>query len=269
MSTGADLVIIALPDEHHAHVWKDELAAVIQPGQTIGFMHGLSVHAGLVAPPAGVGCVLVAPKGPGPTLRGRFVAGEGIPALMAVHQESSTPGHARALALAWAAGIGCGRAGVIPTTFKDEAETDLFGEQAVLCGGMLGLAQAAYETLVAAGYPPLLAYIECVHEIKQVADLLYERGPAGMREAISNTAEFGAYTAAPQVVDDHVRQKMKMLLADIQNGAFARQISADADAGSPLLQARRAEAAKHDWEASGQLARALMPWLGKTDEGKL
>lgn len=263
----ADLVIVALPDEHHATVWREHLAHVITPGQTVGFLHGLSVHFGLVSLPPGVGCVLVAPKGPGTTLRERFVRGQGIPALMAVHQEAAEPGRARALALAWAAGIGSGRAGVLPTTFRAEAVTDLFGEQAVLCGGMLGLARLAYETLVARGYPPLLAYIECVHEIKQVADLLYERGPAGMCRAISNTAEFGAYEAARTLADDTLRARMARLLDGIEAGEFAARLAKDAAAGGALLAAERARAEAHPWEAAGREARAMMPWLGNADRG--
>jgi ketol-acid reductoisomerase len=176
---------------------------------------------------------------------------------------SVAPASARELALAWASGIGCGRAGVVMTTFKDEAETDLFGEQAVLCGGMLGLAQAAFETLVDAGYPPLLAYTECVHEIKQVADLLYARGPAGMRSAISNTAEYGALAAAPQIVDDQVRQRLRQILAQVQSGAFARSMVEDASAGSPWLAAQRRAADAHPMESAGREVRALMPWLEK------
>jgi ketol-acid reductoisomerase len=277
----ADLVIVALPDEVHAQVWRDEIAPHIHAGQTVGFMHGLSVHFGLVTVPHGVGCVLVAPKGPGTTLREQFSQGRGIPALLAVHQEVEQPSgpagsesregtmgaeptpSARELALAWAAGIGCGRAGVVVTTFGHEAETDLFGEQAVLCGGMLGLAQAAYETLVEAGYPPLLAYTECVHEIKQVADLLDARGPSGMRAAISNTAEYGALTAAPFLADQHVRARMKELLRQIQSGAFARMIAEDAANGGRWLAEQRRLADAHSMEQVGRAVRELMPWLQK------
>jgi ketol-acid reductoisomerase len=267
VARGADLVIVALPDEHHARVWREHLGPVVQPGQTLGFLHGLSVHFGLVSIPAGVGCVLVAPKGPGTTLRDRFVQGQGIPALLAVHQDTREPGRARALALAWAAGIGSGRAGVIPTTFRDEAVTDLFGEQAVLCGGMLSLARTAFETLVARGYPPLLAYIECVHEIKQVADLLYERGPAGMCRAISNTAEFGAHEAARALADDALRARMARLLDGIESGEFAARLARDAANGGAVLAAERERLAGHAWEAAGREARALMPWLGNADRG--
>jgi len=263
----ATLVVVALPDEVHQSVWNAWLRDALRPGQVVGFLHGLSVHFGLVAVPAGVGCVLVAPKGPGTTLRERFVEGTGIPALMAVHQEATHAGHARALALAWAAGLGCGRAGVVVTSFKDEAETDLFGEQAVLCGGMLALAHAAYDALVARGYPPMLAYLECVHEIKQVADLLYSRGPAGMCRAISNTAEFGAYEAAERIAGPDLRAHFSALLEAIQSGAFARRLSADAAAGSPWLRSQRERAAHSGWESAGREVRDLMPWLRPADEG--
>lgn len=264
---GADLVIVALPDEAHAAAWAKDIAPNLVPGQTAGFIHGSSVHFGLVSPREGVGLVLVAPKGPGTTLRERFLAGQGIPALLAVQKERDARDGGDGgpssldLARAWAAGLGCARAGVVHTTFKDEAETDLFGEQAVLCGGMLGLAQAAYEVLVEAGYPPLLAYTECIHEIKQVADLLYARGPAGMRAAISNSAEFGTYAAAPRMVDERTKDAMRTLLAEIRSGAFTRRMQADHDAGAPWFRAQRAAADAHPMERAGADVRALMPWL--------
>jgi len=260
----SDLVILALPDEVHAEAWARDVAPAIEPGQVAGFIHGSSIRFGLVRPSAGIGIVMVAPKGPGTTLRARYVQGQGIPALLAVHQErNSADGGptAHALACAWAAGIGCGRAGVVRTSFEAEAVTDLFGEQAVLCGGMMGLAQAAFETLVEAGYPPLLAYTECVHEIKQVADLLYARGPAGMRRAISNTAEFGTYRAAPAIADEHMRTTMRRLLDEIRSGAFTRRMQSDHDAGAPWFRAAREAAAAHPMERAGADVRALMPWL--------
>jgi len=260
----SDLLVLALPDEVHAEVWTRDVAPAIRPGQVAGFIHGSSIHFGLVRPAAGIGVVMVAPKGPGTTLRARYEAGQGIPGLLAVHQErDASDGGATALDLAraWAAAIGCGRAGVVRTTFEAEAVTDLFGEQAVLCGGMMGLAQAAFETLVEAGYPPLLAYTECVHEIKQVADLLYARGPAGMRRAISNTAEFGAYRAAPEIADEHVRATMRRLLDEIRSGRFTCRMQADHDAGAPWFRAARTAAAEHPMERAGAEVRALMPWL--------
>jgi ketol-acid reductoisomerase len=275
---GAALVILAVPDEAHAEVWAREIAPRAVRGQTIGFIHGSSVHFGLVRVPEGIGAVLVAPKGPGTTLRERYTMGQGIPALLAVAQERDCADggpSARELARAWAAGIGCARASVVHTTFADEAITDLFGEQAVLCGGMLGLAQAAYEVMVEAGYPPLLAYTECVHEIKQVADLLYARGPAAMRRAISNTAEFGAYSAAPRVVDERTKAAMRVLLEEIRSGAFTRRMQQDHDAGAPWFGAERAAADAHPMEEASARVRALMPWLAaeatdtrSTDTGK-
>lgn len=267
---GADLVIVALPDEVHAEVWESAIEPHVKRGQTIGFIHGSSVHFRLVRIPDGIGAILVAPKGPGSTLRERFIQGQGIPALLAVAQERD-PGTggptSHELARSWAAGLGCARAAVVRTTFGDEAETDLFGEQAVLCGGMMGLAQAAYETLVEAGYPPLLAYMECVHEIKQVADLLYARGPAGMRAAISNTAEFGAYSAAPRMVDDATKTAMRTLLKEIKDGTFTRTMQADHDAGAPWFRAQRAIAKAHPMEQSSADVRALMPWLAAEATG--
>ena len=253
----AALVIIALPDEVHGTVWRETLGKVIEPGQSVGFIHGFSVHFGHVTPPAGVGVVMVAPKGPGTTLRQRFELGQGIPALFAVHQES-TRANAEQLGLAWASGIGSARAAIIRTTFAAEAESDLFGEQAVLCGGMTGLILAAFETLVEAGYPPELAYIECCHEVKQVADLVYERGLGGMMQAISNTAEFGAYHAAPKLVDDAMRHKMHAILEDIRSGAFAKQMSDDHAAGSPWINAQRTALRDHGIEQASRVVRSYM-----------
>ena len=268
----ADLVVVALPDEAHAAAWAGTIAPNLVPGQTAGFIHGSSVHFGMVKPVPGIGMVLVAPKGPGTTLRERFVMGQGIPALVAMHSERDrTDGGPSALdvARAWAAGLGCARAGLVHTTFRDEAETDLFGEQAVLCGGMLGLAQAAYEVLVEAGYPPLLAYTECIHEIKQVADLLYARGPAGMRAAISNSAEFGTYAAAPRMADERTKAAMRTLLDEIRSGAFTRRMQADHDAGAPWFRAQRAAADAHPMERAGAEVRALMPWLANEAGGEI
>jgi ketol-acid reductoisomerase len=205
---------------------------------------------------------MVAPKGPGTTLRERFVQGLGIPCLFALHQEVPK-GDAQAIGLAWAHGIGCARAGVIYTTFRNETETDLFGEQAVLCGGMTGLVMAAFETLVAAGYPPELAYLECCHEVKQIADLVYERGLAGMMEAISNTAEFGAYQAAPIIVDQHVRDRLKALLERIQDGAFAKEFHRDHERGFKWFKQQREALKQHSIEPAGEVIRSLMP---RTDE---
>jgi len=255
-----DLVILALPDEAQPHVYEKLIRPRLRPGATLGFLHGFAVRFGEIETDEGVGVVLVAPKGPGTTLRQLYTQGRGLPALVAVEQENAA-GDAESIALAWATGIGAGRSGVILTTFADETETDLFGEQAVLCGGMTGLLLAAFETLVDAGYPPELAYLECCHEVKQVADLLYARGPAGMNRAISNTAEFGAFAAAPRIVDDHVRDAIAALLTDIRSGAFAQRLRADYERGGDWLAAQRARLESHPIEQAGEAVRGLMPWL--------
>jgi len=265
--TAADFDIMALPDEAQPEVMRARVLPHIRPGVTLGFIHGFCVHFKLLPPlPDGVGVVMVAPKGPGRTLRARYVAGQGIPCLLAVHQESSR-GDARALALAWANGIGCARAGVILTTFRDETETDLFGEQTVLVGGMTWLILAAFETLVEAGYPPELAYLECCHEAKQIADLVYERGITGMMQKISNTAEFGAYKAGPMMVNDAARAKMRELLRQVQDGSFARDLRADYEKGFPWFASQRAKLADHPIEPAGKAVRDLMPWLATPDMG--
>jgi ketol-acid reductoisomerase len=255
-----DLIILALPDEAHAGVYAASIADHARPGVTLGFLHGFSVRYGTVKPRADLGVILVAPKGPGTTLRERYAMGQGIPALVAVERESPA-GDARHLALAWANGIGSARAGILETTFAHETETDLFGEQTVLCGGLMGLVVAAFETLVARGYPPELAYIECCHEVKQVADLVYTRGLAGMRAAISNTAEFGAFTAAPRVVDEGVRRTFASILDEIRDGSFARRLLEDHASGDAWFAAERQRADRHPIELTGERVRALMPWL--------
>ncbi|NBX25794.1 MAG: ketol-acid reductoisomerase [Planctomycetes bacterium] len=260
----ADLVVLALPDQLHGPVWKASIAPNLRPGQVAGFLHGFSVHFGQVKADAGVGVVMVAPKGPGQTLRDRFTAGQGIPALLAVHQDGTDAATTRAMAMAWAVGIGCGRAAIVETTFAAETETDLFGEQAVLCGGTLALVQGAFETLVQAGYPADLAYMECCQELKQVVDLLFERGPAGMRKAISDTAEFGAFETAERLLDDHLRQALSRLLTEVRNGAFARRFLDDARTGGQGMQARRQAASATPLERAGEHVRAWMPWLGQT-----
>jgi ketol-acid reductoisomerase len=260
-AAACDLVICALPDELQPEVLRDAIVPHLRPGATLGFLHGFTVHFGLLpALPAGIGIVMVAPKGPGTTLRERFVRGEGIPCLLAVQQQS-LHGDAETLALAWANGIGCARAAIIRTTFRDETETDLFGEQAVLCGGMTALILAAFETLVQAGYPPELAYLECGHEVKQVADLVYQHGIAGMMQRISNTAEFGAHVAGPLVVDDATRERLRGLLQRIQDGSFARSLGDDHARGFKWFASQRAKFADHPIEQAGETVRSLMPWL--------
>ncbi len=256
----ADLVIIALPDEVHTECCPPLLDAM-KSASVIGFLHGFSLHFGQVTVGKGRGVVLVAPKGPGTALRARFLEGMGIPCLLAVHQGGDDPIRTEALAMGWAHGIGSARAGIIRTTFRDEAETDLFGEQAVLCGGLCELIKAAYETLVEAGYPPLLAYTECCHEVKQIADLICDRGMAGMGEAISNTARFGAEVAGERLIDGSVRARMREVLREIQDGSFAAQMIADSATGSPRLRAARSATAAHPMEGAGREVRALLPWL--------
>lgn len=267
-----DLVVIALPDEVHGPIWRAILSTAIRPGQVIGVVHGFSLHHGDIDPPAGVGAVLVAPKGPGRTVRERYLMDQGIPSIIAVHREIEIPGHgqssatdASGLALAWATGLGCTRGGSIVGTVADETETDLFGEQAVLCGGMTALFLAAFETLVEAGYPPEIAYIECCHEAKQVADLVYNQGIAGMRAAISNTAEFGIDTAGPRLVDEGTRSEMRALLAEIRDGRFADRLRADADHGFEGLHRHRKTQTHHPIEDAGAKVRDLMPWLSEED----
>ncbi|MSR44846.1 MAG: ketol-acid reductoisomerase [Phycisphaerales bacterium] len=256
----AELVIVSLPDEAHEQVCPSIIAAM-KPTSVLGFLHGFSIHFGAVCVPESIGVVLVAPKGPGTALRERFVEGLGIPSLLAVHQGGSDAAKTEALALGWAHGIGSGRAGIIRTTFRDEAETDLFGEQSVLCGGLSELIRAAYEILVEAGYPPLLAYTECCHEVKQVADLICDRGMAGMGRAISTTARFGAAEAGPRIIDATVRARMREVLRDIQDGSFAKRMRHDALNGSPVLKGAQASTDIHAMEAPGRVLRAMLPWL--------
>ncbi|MCA9291066.1 MAG: ketol-acid reductoisomerase [Phycisphaerales bacterium] len=259
-TAAADLVIIGLPDDVQPDVLPERVIPHLRPGATVGFIHGFAVRYRLVDIPPAFGIIMVAPKGPGATLRARYLEGYGLPCLFAVEQDNAS-GTARELALAWGAGLGGATCGLIEATFADETETDLFGEQAVLCGGMTALIVAAFETLVDAGYPPELAYIECCHEVKQVADLVFERGLAGMRKAISTTAEFGAYAAGPRVVNDDVRDTLRALLAEIRDGTFARSMRADSVAGARWSDARRREGAAHPIESAGATVRSLLPWL--------
>src|SRR5437764_7510815 len=234
-----DIVMMLGPDELHRGVWEDQVRDGVAGGNTLMFGHGFSIHFGEVEPPADVDVAMVAPKGPGHLVRRQFTEGRGVPCLMAVHQDAS--GNARQVALAYAKGIGGTRAGVIETTFKDETETDLFGEQAVLCGGVTELVRAGYETLVGAGYDPRLAYFECLHELKLIVDLMYEKGIAGMRYSISNTAEYGDLTRGKRVIGEATRQAMKDVLSEIQDGTFAREWIAENRAGQENFQRLRAE----------------------------
>ncbi len=257
-----DLVMVLLPDERHHDVYNAEIADGLAPGNMLLFGHGFSIHYEEVTPPAEVDVVLVAPKGPGHLVRRQFLEGSGVPGLIAVEQDAS--GNAQQLALAYAKGIGCTRGGVIETSFKDETETDLFGEQAVLCGGASALVQAGFETLVEAGYDPQMAYFECLHELKLIVDLMYEKGLAGMRYSISNTAEFGDYSRGPRVVNEAVRAEMKQILSEIQSGEFAREWIAENRAGQENFLRMRAEQADTQIESTGQQLRSKMDWI-KTD----
>jgi ketol-acid reductoisomerase len=258
-SSRGDLVMILLPDELHHQVWEEEIRDGIAEGNMILFGHGFSIHYGEVEPPAGVDVGMVAPKGPGHLVRRQFTEGSGVPGLIAVEQDAT--GNARALALAYAKGIGCTRGGVIETTFKDETETDLFGEQAVLCGGASELVQAGFQTLVDAGYDPEMAYFECLHELKLIADLMYEKGLAGMRFSISNTAEYGDYTRGKRVITEDTRENMRKILAEIQSGDFAREWIAENRAGQENFKRMRAEQADGQIEHVGSELRSHMDWI--------
>jgi ketol-acid reductoisomerase len=256
-----DLVMILLPDEKQAEVWEAEIRDGIAPGNLLLFAHGFTIHFGQIEPPDEVDVAMVAPKGPGHLVRRQFVEGRGVPGLVAIHRDAT--GDAMELTLAYAKGIGCMRAGVIQTTFKDEAETDLFGEQSVLCGGATELVRAGFETLVEAGYDPRLAYFECLHELKLIVDLMYEKGITGMRESISNTAEYGDLTRGKRVIGPEVRQAMKQILADIQSGEFAKEWIAENRAGQENFQRLRAEQQGHQVEKVGAELRSMMPWIQK------
>ena len=254
-----DVVMILLPDERHHDVWEAEIRDGIAEGNMIMFGHGFSIHYDEVKPPPGVDVGMVAPKGPGHLVRRQFTEGSGVPGLIAVEQDAT--GNARALALAYAKGIGCTRGGVIETTFKDETETDLFGEQAVLCGGASELVQAGFETLVDAGYDPEMAYFECLHELKLIADLMYEKGLAGMRYSISNTAEYGDYTRGKRVITDQTRAAMREILKEIQDGDFAREWISENRAGQENFLRMRAEQADTQVEHVGGELRSHMDWI--------
>jgi len=254
-----DAVMILLPDERQAEVWQAEIADGIAAGDLLLFAHGFSIHFGQIEPPPGVDVGMVAPKGPGHLVRRQYQEGKGVPCLTSVHQDAT--GGARDLVLAYAAGIGGGRAGIIETTFKDECETDLFGEQSVLCGGLSELIHAGFETLVEAGYDPRLAYFECMHEVKLIVDLMYEKGITGMRDSISNTAEYGDLTRGKRVIGPEARAAMKEILAEIQSGEFAKEWIAENRAGQESFQRMREEGKDHPVEKVGAEIRAMFPWL--------
>ena len=257
----ADVIMLLVPDQDTRAVYEASVAPALGPGKTLMFAHGFNIHFGEIVPPAGVDVTMVAPKSPGHLVRSEYEAGRGVPALVAIHQDAS--GHALADALAYASGIGCTRAGVIETSFREETETDLFGEQAVLCGGLSELVRAGYETLVDAGYDPRLAYFECLHELKLIVDLMYEKGITGMRYSISNTAEYGDLTRGKRVIGEPTRQAMKDILTDIQSGEFAREWIAENRAGQENFQRMRSEQQDHQVEKVGSDIRSMFPWLKK------
>src|SRR3984893_7092443 len=254
-----EIVMMLVPDELHGQIWESGVKDGLAGGNLLLFGHGFSIHYQQIVPPPDVDVALVAPKGPGHLVRRQYSEGSGVPCLVAVHQDAS--GDALQLALAYAKGIGGTRGGVIETTFKDETETDLFGEQAVLCGGVTELVRAGYETLVEAGYDPLLAYFECLHELKLIVDLMYEKGIAGMRYSISNTAEYGDLTRGKRVISEPTRQAMKQLLEEIQNGSFAREWIAENQAGQENFQRLREEQSRHQVEVVGRELRSQMDWI--------
>ncbi|MCK9189390.1 ketol-acid reductoisomerase [Acidithiobacillus sp.] len=257
----ADVIMILTPDEGQGALYRDEIAPNIKQGAALVFAHGFNVHFGQIHPRADLDCFLVAPKGPGHLVRSTYTQGGGVPSLIAVHQDAS--GNATNIALSYAKANGGTRAGVIETSFREETETDLFGEQAVLCGGATALVQAGFETLVEAGYAPEMAYFECLHELKLIVDLMYEGGIANMRYSISNTAEYGDLTRGPRVVNADTKAEMKKILTEIQNGQFAREFILENQAGKPTMQAMRRMGAEHPIEVVGNKLRSMMTWIGQ------
>ena len=257
----ADVMMMLTPDELQADIYNEHIAPNIKEGAAIMFAHGLNVHFNLIEPGKGIDVLMVAPKGPGHTVRSEYQRGAGVPCLIAVHQDAS--GNAHDLGLSYASAIGGGRAGIIETTFKEECETDLFGEQAVLCGGVVELMKAGFDTLCDGGYAPEMAYFECLHEVKLIVDLMYEGGIANMRYSVSNTAEYGDYTRGPRIIDQHVKDEMKRVLDDIQSGRFARDWVLENAAGQASYKAMRRRGAEHDVEKVGEKLRAMMPWIAK------
>ena len=255
----ADLMMMATPDELQADIYRDDIAGNIRDGAAIAFAHGLNVHFGLIEPKASVDVIMVAPKGPGHTVRGEYLKGGGVPCLIAVHQDAS--GNAHELGLSYACGVGGGRSGIIETNFKEECETDLFGEQAVLCGGLVELIRAGFETLVEGGYAPEMAYFECLHEVKLIVDLIYEGGIANMNYSISNTAEWGEYVSGPRVITAETKAEMKRILADIQSGKFTSEWMQEYRAGSARFKGIRRQNDAHQIEEVGEKLRGMMPWI--------
>ena len=257
----ADIVMLAAPDEHQAAIWENDLRANMKEGAALAFAHGLNIHFGLIEPRADLDVIMIAPKGPGHTVRSEYERGAGVPCLIAVEQDAT--GNAHDIALAYASGMGGGRSGIIETNFREECETDLFGEQAVLCGGLTSLVMAGFETLTEAGYAPEMAYFECLHEVKLIVDLMYEGGIANMRYSISNTAEYGDYKTGPRIITDETKAEMKRVLEDIQAGRFVKDFIADNRAGNPEMKAARKRQAAHPIEEVGEKLRKMMPWIGE------
>jgi ketol-acid reductoisomerase len=259
-AAAADLVMFCAPDELQADIYRDHVAKNIRDGAAVAFAHGLNVHFNLIEPRSTIDVIMIAPKGPGHTVRSEYQKGGGVPCLIAVAQDST--GNAHDLALSYASAIGGGRSGVIETTFKEECETDLFGEQVVLCGGLVELIRGGYETLVEAGYAPEMAYFECLHEVKLIVDLIYEGGIANMNYSISNTAEFGEYISGPRIITDETRAEMRRVLKDIQTGRFTSTWMSEVKAGMPRFKATRRMHDAHPIEEVGEKLRAMMPWIG-------
>ena len=259
-SQWGDVIMMLTPDELQADIYADEIAENIRPGAAIAFAHGLNVHFNLIEPRTDIDVFMVAPKGPGHTVRSEYARGGGVPCLIAVHQDSS--GNAHEIGLSYASAVGGGRSGIIETTFQEECETDLFGEQAVLCGGLCELIKAGFETLVEAGYAPEMAYFECLHEVKLIVDLIYEGGIANMNYSISNTAEYGEYVTGPRIITDETKAEMKRVLEDIQAGRFTRDWMVENKARQTSFKATRRRNAEHPIEQVGSELRAMMPWIG-------
>ena len=258
-ASGADLVMMLTPDELQPALYRDHIEPNLKEGAALAFAHGFNMHFELIEPRDDLDVIMIAPKGPGHTVRSTYVAGNGVPSLIAIGRDAT--GQAKNLALSYACAIGAGRAGIIETTFREETETDLFGEQAVLCGGSAALVQAAFETLVEAGYAPEMAYFECLHELKLIVDLYYEGGIANMWYSVSNTAEYGGLSRGPRIVTDETKAEMKRMLDEIQSGKFAREFVTENQAGAPGMKARRRLIAAHDIETVGARLRGMMPWI--------
>jgi len=257
----ADVTMILTPDELQGALYRDHLAANLKPGAALAFAHGLNIHFNLIEPREDLDVFMVAPKGPGHTVRSEYLKGGGVPCLLAAHQNAT--GKAKDIGLSYASAVGGGKAGIIETSFREECETDLFGEQVVLCGGLTSLIKAGFETLVEAGYAPEMAYFECLHEVKLIVDLIYEGGLANMRYSISNTAEYGDYKSGPRIVTDETKREMKRVLEDIQSGRFVRDWMLECQAGQPSFKATRRRESEHQVESVGAKLRAMMPWIAK------